>query len=316
MEQIKERLKINEKHFIEANYETTLRLSHIISNIYQNPIFKEKLVLKGGCAVQCYLGNIQRLFFDADFTFLASNLGEFQQEKQLFRNQMIDLMHILDYQTISNKSRYSYSLDSFRFPYNKTSNGNLDYMKVEVNYSQGRHLYPCNVKTWADNTFLLNTEAIVPRLEELLGMKVKALLERGTIKDLIDIKSLIDCYPSCDVDIVRKSYLFYYALAVQRENPASLEKIETISKRNVTGGLLPLLPKNSRFDLNKTKKEVFSFLKDTLVFTKGELLFLGCFKKGEYYPELLFSEVDVVERAKKNPMASYKIMVKKENLNS
>lgn len=316
MQQIKERLSINEKHFIEANYETTLRLSHIISNIYQNPILKERLVLKGGCAVQCYLGNIQRLFFDADFAFLASNLDEFQQERQLFRSQIFALMQTLDYQTISNKSRYSYSLDSFRFPYNKTSNGNLDYMKVEVNYSQGRHLYPCALKTWVDNTFLLNTEAIVPGLEELLGMKVKALLERGAIKDLIDIKSLIECYPACNIDMVRKSYLFYYALAVQRENPASLEKIETISKRNVTGGLLPLLPKNSRFNLSKTKKDVFSFLKDTLVFTKEELLFLDHFSKGAYYPELLFSEVDVVERAKKNPVASYKIKVKKGSLNS
>lgn len=314
MEQIKERLDINEKNFIKASYETTLRLSQVISNIYQDQILKEKLVLKGGSAVQCYLGTIERLFFDADFDFLASDLNEIQQEREAFRSQLSILMRNLNYQTISNKSRYSYSLDSFRFPYYKTSNGNLDYMKVEINYSLGEHLYSCYTKKWVDETFLLNVETLVPCLEELLGMKVKALLERGAIKDLIDIKSLIDCYPNCNLDKIRKSYLFYYALAVHRENPASLEKIEEISKRNVTGGLLPLLPKNSRFNLSKTKDDVSCFLKDTLIFTKEELLFLNYFSKGMYYPQLLFSEEDVVNRAKSNPIASYKVL--RKNLNS
>lgn len=312
MRQIEKKLNINEKNFIKANYETTLRLSQVISNVYQNPSLKEKLVLKGGSAVQCYLGTIQRLFFDADFDFLVNNSIEVQQERDLFRKQIFTMMKGLNYKVISNKSRYSYSLDSFRFPYDKTSNGNVDYMKVEVNYSHGEHLYPCNTKTWIDDTFLLKTEAVVPCLEELLGMKAKALLERGAIKDLIDIKSLIECYPACNTDIVRKSYLFYYALAIQRKNPASLEKIDDISRRNVTGGLLPLLPKNSKFDLSKTKKDVSCFLKDTLVFTKEELSFLDYFAKGMYYPELLFQEEGVVGHAKKNPVASYKIKINKK----
>ncbi len=297
---------VNKEHcFIKANYEKTLRLVQVILKLFEEEELKRKLVLKGGAAVAFHVGELKRLFFDADVDFFIPDFQEYQNEKAKFYEQFFLLMKNLNYFDLSSKSRHSFSLDSFSFPY--VSNKNKEYVKVEVNYSLGNHLFPAITKQYLDQ------EIYVVQLKELLGMKIKALLERGAIKDLFDIYQLITVNTIHDFDDIRKSYLFYYTLATIRENPASLENVYSISTYDVMRKLYPMIPKHCGFDLAKCKKEVLAFLKELLCFSKEELSFISYFQQGIYVPENLFQDKEVVQRAQKNPFALYKIMVKNKS---
>ena len=302
MEKLKEKIEANPLNFIKDNYETTLRLSNVISNIFKDDILKSKLILKGGCAVASYLSSTKRLFFDIDFDYISGCELNFLEDKKIFYLHLLSFMNNLGYSEISCKSRSYYSLDSFKFPYNKITNNNLNYIKLEVNYSHGMHLYPCVMKNWRDDNFLIDSTVKVLSLEELLGVK---------IKDLFDVYNLLNEY-QCDIEAVKKSYLFYYTLSKHRESPFEIENLQQMKKRMAIGGLYPLLSKDSGFCFEKIKLETIAKLRDILNFSKNELEFLKLFKDGYYHPELLFDDEEVINRARQNPIANYKMKLKQK----
>ena len=307
---IEQLIRENPRNFIPNYLETSLRLSQVISKISENESLNKQMILKGGSAVQCYLGNIKRLYLDCDFDFVFNSINNQSQERVFLKQNLSKIMKNLNYELSNTKSRCSYSLDSLRFPYKKMS-GNTDYIKLEINYSHGEHIYPSTTKKWLDHDFLLDNEISILKLEELFGMKIKALLERGSAKDLWDIKNLIEKYESINLEQIKKSYLFYFTLATKKFNPLSLEELENMPRRAIVGGLYPYLPKASKIDLDLMKKEVLSFLNEVLIFTTEEKEFFDYFTKGEYHPELLFQDNDIVERVNNNPIAKYKVKLKK-----
>ncbi len=211
---------------IISNYlETTFRLLQILSEIYNNESLKECFVLRGGSAVSFYLPDLKRLFLDIDIDFKTKEIEHTKEEKKVLEN-MNAIMRMLDYNDRSTKSRYSYSLDSLRYPYFNRK-GNLDYIKMDINYSMGRHLYPDCVVEKED---LEHAKICLLNLEELIGMKLKSLFERTSIKDLFDIFMLINTYSSLDIVRIRKSYLFYYTLSTPELEPDCIYKLKDISK--------------------------------------------------------------------------------------
>ncbi len=300
----------NNNQFVKINLETSIRLSQILAKIYQNQQLQTQLVLKGGVATQCYLGNLKRLFLDIDLDFNIKNIDNIQKERQLVRNQLFNIMKSLNYENFSDKSRFSYSLDSLKYPYYKQS-GNLDYVKIEINYSNGNHLYPTILKKWKDSQLYFNGDVLLLNLEELIGMKLAALLERKSIKDLFDIYELINRYQSLNINNIKKSCLFYFSLSSKEEKLFNFDKILSITNRDVKINLYPLLPKKCGINLDIIKNTVFNFISDVLNFTNDEKRYYQLFQIGEYYPELLFDDKKVIENAKENPIANYKIKVKK-----
>lgn len=301
----------NDRKFVKDYLETTIRLLDIISSIFDNEFLRDKLVLKGGSAVECHLGTIKRLFSDVDLDYLVDNPALMRYERDYLKLVLFDLMRDLNYNDVSPKSRYSYSLDSLRFPYQKNSK-NLDYMKLEINYTNS-HLYPIERKKWADEDFSLDTDVLVINLEELLGMKIKALLDRGSVRDLYDIDQLIHAFPNCDTNLVRKAFVFYYGLAFSNGEIPNNQKITQIEKRDMIPKLYPYIPKESHIDFNQMKNNVSSFVHEVITLKPEDIEFIKSFSVGEYHPELLFSDEKTLERAKDNPIADYKVKLKRGN---
>lgn len=296
------------KDFIENNLETTLKLMEVLSKIFTDDSLKNKLVLKGGSAVNFYIGDLTRLFLDVDLDLKVSDEAYIKQEKEKLSLQLLRVMEYLDYEYSLKKSRHSYSLDSFCFPYKK-KNGNIDYLKIEINYSCSNHLYPDELLSKKES--IIDTDISVLNLNELVGMKLKALYDRTSIKDLFDIFQLINIFPSLDDQAIRKSFLFYYTLASLKYENDTFNKINCITKKNLISTLYPVIPKKSGCNLEIMKNSVLEFAYDIFSFTNKELEFAEAFHEGFYYPELLFENNDVIERAKQNPIANYKIKLKR-----
>lgn len=103
------------KDFIENNLETTLKLMEVLSKIFTDDSLKNKLVLKGGSAVNFYIGDLTRLFLDVDLDLQVPDEAYIKQEKEKLSLQLLGIMEYLDYEYSFKKSRHSYSLDSFFF---------------------------------------------------------------------------------------------------------------------------------------------------------------------------------------------------------
>ena len=71
--------------------------------------------------------------------------------------------------------------------------------------------------------------------------------------------------------------------------------------------LIPVLKKTEKFDFEEAKANVISFLSKLLILGNAEGDFIDSFNQGEYKPELLFDDGEIIERIKEHPMALWKI---------
>ena len=70
---------------------------------------------------------------------------------------------------------------------------------------------------------------------------------------------------------------------------------------------LIIFNKKDSFDLQSAQKDVTDYLTRLLVIDDNERRYLEAFKSGEYKPELLFEDNDVVQRIRNHPMALWKM---------
>ena len=70
--------------------------------------------------------------------------------------------------------------------------------------------------------------------------------------------------------------------------------------------LFPVLNKKDNFQLDERKKIAKNYISDLMVLTTKEKEYLDRFEEKKYMPELLFEDVEIVERVKNHPMALWK----------
>lgn len=71
--------------------------------------------------------------------------------------------------------------------------------------------------------------------------------------------------------------------------------------------LLPVIGKGEFFELEQEKTEVSGFLTSLLDLDENERRFLTEFKTKRYMPELLFEDIEILDRVKEHPMALRKM---------
>lgn len=288
--------------YIKNNLETTLHLTEVLQSLYEDNYLKEAILLKGGAAIQLYLQNFSRLFFDLDIDFTLDIT-----EKANFKQYLIQYLQEIGYKEISlKKSRSFYSLDSLQFPY-YLENGNLNYLKLDINYSYGNHLYLPTKLAVTNQDFNLKQTISLVNLEELISLKMAALQDRGNVKDLFDIYQILTSSLTLDIDKVKSAYLFYMTIAEYIHKIKKTEKITEITNHDMKKTLYPALPKQNNPNLELMKQEVLSFVKECSILNSNNQQFIKNFKKGYLTPEYLFTDKQIIENALNNPIAKWKI---------
>ena len=290
--------------FINSNIEKVIRLLDILDFIDSNlDPYHEKLVLKGGTAINLMITNLARLSVDIDLDYI----GSLDKEKMSIDRDAImsalDNFMLKEGYTVSEKSRGSVILASRTYSYTNAF-GNRDNIKVEINFIDRIHVCPSIRKKvkYFDKEVMVQT----PLEAELLGMKIAALIDRHKPRDLFDIYKLKGYMPYLDKDRVRKLAVFYISLdCIFELNEASFDNVNKITQDSIKKELHPVLTKGNRFDLNTAKEEAIKFLKELLTLTDNEKKYLVEFSKGNFDPYLLFEPIDA-ERAAKHPMAKWR----------
>ena len=181
---------------------------------------------------------------------------------------------------------------------------NKDNIKVEINFIDRIHICPSVRKQI--NYFEKEAMVQTLQLEELFGMKICALIDRSKPRDLFDVNKLKKNMVFINKDKLRKITVFYMSLdGIFDVNEHTFDSIMAIGQEDIKKELLPVLAKNSKFDLIETKEEVISFLIELLSLTDNEKKYLIEFSKGNFDPYLLFEPNDA-ERAAKHPMAKWR----------
>lgn len=290
--------------FINSNIEKVIRLLDILDFIDSNlDPYHEKLVLKGGTAINLIITNLARLSVDIDLDYI----GSLDKEKMSIDRDAImsalDNFMLKEGYTVSEKSRGSVILASRTYSYTNAF-GNRDNIKVEINFIDRIHVCPSIRKKvkYFDKEVMVQT----PFEAELLGMKIAALIDRHKPRDLFDIYKLKGYMPYLDKDRIRKLAVFYISLdCIFELNEASFDNVNKITQDSIKKELQPVLTKGNMFDLNTAKEEAIKFLKELLTLTDNEKKYLVEFSKGNFDPYLLF-EPNEAERAAKHPMAKWR----------
>ena len=132
-------------NFIKDNLEKVLRLSEILKFLNTDKVFKGKLALKGGTAINLTEVELPRLSVDIDLDF-TENLSnaEIEKVKSKFTKRLNDYMWQEGY-SITQNSMESHALLSFVFNYINSA-GNRDNIKIEINFMNRCHILPLETK--------------------------------------------------------------------------------------------------------------------------------------------------------------------------
>ncbi len=289
------------KHYIEK----VVRLLDVLRFVFSECSFKDKLILKGGTAINLVHTNLKRLSVDIDLDYFGSIDRETAINDRRLLEEELDKYMIMEKYEISTDSRSSFALFSRIYKFKNAFN-NFDAIKVDINFMNRVHLYHPVVSTanYFDKTVILRT----PAIEELFGMKINALIDRSKPRDLYDSAFLISNMKLFDKDMLRKAVVFYLSLNnIFKLNDASFNKIKELTNRSIKKELLPVLKKSERFNLNESQNNVINFLNELLILTNNEKQYLVEFSKGNYAPNLLFED-SIALKVEKHPMAMWRIL--------
>lgn len=293
--------------FVRDTFEKVCRLADILSFMENDLLLSESLALKGGTAINLTIFDLPRLSVDIDMDYSR----DVPREAMLLeREQITD--HIRKYMAASGynlslKSKQYHALDSFVYEY-VNAGGMKDNLKIEINYMLRCHVFPVTRRAvglpWDDKK--LTVLGVHPM--EIFSAKAVALINRSAARDLYDMFNLqkFGLFDESQEAAFKSCIMFYSAIASETVPEHFIfDGIGRISTQKIRTDLVPVLRRAERFDLPAAKEQVMNYLKGILL-PEGDLSFWIAFAKGEYRPELLFDDSEILSRIEHHPMALWK----------
>ena len=293
--------------FVRDTFEKVCRLADVLSFMENDALLSDTLALKGGTAINLTIFDLPRLSVDIDMDYAKDVPREHMLQD---RAQITD--HIRKYMTASGyslslKSKRYHALDSFVFEY-VNAGGMKDNLKIEINYMLRCHVFPVSHREaslpWnEDKIRVLSVDPI-----EIFSAKAVALMNRSAARDLYDMLNLqkYGLFDESQETVFKKCIIFYIAIASEKvPEHFDFSGIGNISAQKIKTDLAPVLRRTEHFEIQTAKTGVEEYLKGILL-PEGDLSFWTYFAKGEYKPELLFDDPDILSRIAEHPMARWK----------
>ena len=303
-----------ENGFKSETLEKVLRLVDVLEFINTNDDISMYLVLKGGTAINLAVFDLPRLSVDIDLDLSFNGSKEEMLEKRKEITMILKRYMEINGYIYSNESRNTHALDSFVFNYYNNF-GNKDNLKIEINYMNRVHIYPLE-KPNLKISFLRRISILMLNKYELFGSKIKALLERCTIRDVYDVYYMINSkiFKESELELVKKCTIFYMAIGATT-NRTFKEVIDDFNMRmniffsnRIPQYLSATLRNIDNFNMESAAILVRDFINSFLILTETEEKFLNEFYNKRYNPSLLFND-EIVKRISNHPMALWKCMV-------
>lgn len=283
--------------------EKVYRLADLLKTIYDDEFLNDKLVMKGGTAINFIYFNTPRLSVDVDFNFVS---GE-PREDMLKSRQEIDkiLTKIFTMNGYEMEKIQPYALLQYNLKYTNTA-GNIDRIKIEINFMEripAFYIVEKKISIFDIPEFKVRTYT----LEELFATKLRALFTRTAPRDMFDIYMLLKSGLKFDERALKKCFIFYFCLA-QDFRKLDLESIGRIDSLEIKKFLLPLMEKGKKIDMDEMAKKVNEFASKMLMLNGNEQKFIESFYEQKNADlDLLFEDVKYNPRLKEHPMIGWRL---------
>jgi len=231
------------------------RITYLLSDIFSNDFLKERLLLKGGTAInKLHLQELSRLSVDLDFNQVGPK-NEVLKDAKKVREIITNIIYDHD---ASYKIRYDYRYEqtTLHAKYAALVGKSFQPIKLEISHVE---TFPI-LKTETKNIFLYdsNDTRLVNtyKIEELVATKLRALYGRAKIRDLYDVNAALRSLN--DKNAVRKMLLFYLYRNRTIFNPKVF--LAKLQSDKYSDDISVFLKSGSLFDVNAAKRNVIEGL--------------------------------------------------------
>lgn len=286
--------------------EKVYRLLGLLEQFMQIPYLKDRLVLKGGTAINLFCTDtLPRLSVDLDFNYVGSVDREtMRQEKIQLESILIDTCQRLKYQIDRNPRAHAGGKMVFIY---QSVLGNNGRVEVDLNYLFRIPLWDVSWRSspkWPKSTY-----TNVLDIHELAAGKLHAFLGREASRDLFDSHQLLTKWP-LDPQKLRLAFIIYAGMERDRWQRISIDNIQFTTK-DIRDKLIPVLktseaPSNSVSAVETWAKRLVEECREALttmlIFHEKEIEFLDRLQKeGRIQPELLSNDDDLCQRILQHP---------------
>lgn len=283
--------------------EKVYRLSEFLREIARTEL-RDKLVLKGGTAINFVYFDFPRLSVDIDVDYIGStNKEKMLKDREASEEILSRLFQTLGYDPEGNES---YALQQYNLFY-ENSAGNRDRIQLEINFLKRVPILD-PVKRMYDHFFNFDSFKILTlKIEELFGQKFKALIKRATARDLYDIYKLLTSELDFDENLMKKCFIFSLCLDGDPRK-VNFKVLDQITHRDVRRTLLPYLRKGEEINLQEMKNGVQQLIKRFLSFTGKEKKFIEqLFEGRNCNPKILFAGMEFSKDLKDHPGIEWRL---------
>ena len=274
--------------FDPTTLEKVLRLKELLGEFYRHPFLKDRLVLKGGTAINLFLANLPRLSVDIDLNYIG------QLDREAMLKERPDLERAI--RQVVGSLRYrlqegsnDHALLELYLNY-RNHLGRDDRIGVETNFLMRVCVLPPAISTAANITGEADCQFPVLAIEELMAGKLKALIERSHPRDLYDTYHFLESQVPHDSLMLRKiTTLFASTLDHDLRNYGVDRLDEAFTDKSLRDLLYPML----RSDDRPAAAEMLSLVRpliQEIVGSTDSAPFLDAIGRGAYRPDLPFQD--------------------------
>lgn len=299
--------------FRSETLEKVLRLIDVLDFINKTDELSPYLVLKGGTSINFTIFNLPRLSVDIDLDFSFSGTRNEMLDKRKEITAIIRRYMEINNYSLSEETKSKHALDSFVFNYNNNF-GNKDNLKIEINYMNRTHVYETVTRN-VSISFLTSFKTLTLNRYELYGSKIKALIERCTIRDVYDVYHMLkeNLFNDYEFDLVKKCVIFY--MVIGKTTDRSFNEVLTDFQMKINAYMVDKIPQylsstlknNDEFSMIDAVNMIKDFVLTLMKLNEHETKFIKEFENSNYCPELLFNNQDIINRIKNHPMVLWKI---------
>lgn len=296
--------------------EKVWHLMAILDGISIHPFLKERLVLKGGTALNLFFFDLPRLSVDIDLNYI----GQLDRQGMLLERPTVEkaLEAIFQREGLSIRripQKHAGGKWQLRYASVLGGNGNLE---IDLNYMFRTPLYGIHKKSSHNIGTRKTKEIPLLDLHELGAGKLSALFGRHASRDLFDAHQLLTkC--SLDVEQLRLACLVYGAMGTKDWRQISSDEVH-FEESELKDQLIPVLRKRIfRNDdwlswTNQLLADCKTELKILFPLRAREQAFLqNLFESGMVDAKLITDDRNLAEKINTHPLLQWKAKLVLEN---
>jgi len=284
-------------------------LLQLLNAVRSHPFLKDKLVLKGGTALNLFIFDVPRLSIDIDLNYVGAADREAMLAERPKVEEALQAVFSREGFTVRRvPAEHAGGKWQLRYPSAGGQGGNLE---VDVNFMFRIPLWPVRNMDSRPVGIWQAVGIQVVDVHELAAGKLSALMSRRQARDLFDCSNLFRL-GGLDRERLRLAFIVYGAM--------SRRDWRTVAPNDVDFDIADLeqrlMPTLQAAGIERIQQDHFgkglvedcrNFLAGLLPFTKEEMEFLNrVLDKGEIGPELLTDDEDLQNRIRRHPLLEWK----------